>query len=64
MNKSTKIFLAIIAGIDVTLTIFTPILIATLWMSIAGLNFFSYTLYVLGLFATLFRAIKIWLKNG
>jgi len=65
MNKLTKIFLAIIAGIDVTLTIFTPILLATLWINISGLNFLSYTLYSLGLFATLFRAIKIgWLKNG
>jgi len=65
MNKLTKIFLATIAGIDVTLTIFTPILLATLWISVSGLNFFSYALYGLGLFATLFRAIKIgWLKNG
>ena len=65
MNKTIKIFLATIAGIDVTLTIFTPILLVTLWISVSGFNFLSYLLYGLGLFATLFRAIKVgWLKNG
>lgn len=63
MNKLIKIFLVIIAGIDVTLTIFTPILLATLWISVSGTNFYSYALYGLGLFATMFRAIKTgWMK--
>jgi len=62
MNKLTKIFLATIAGIDVTFTMFTPIILATLWINISGYNLGSYFIYIVGLFSTLFRAIKIWLK--
>jgi len=65
MRKITTILLAILGGIDVTITIFTPILLAVLWVSVSGLDdWSSYFFYGLGLFATLFRAIKIgFMKN-
>jgi hypothetical protein len=60
MNKLTRIILAILGGIDTTIYMFTPIIIAAIWVNMTGLydwkNFFFYGL---GLFATLFRAIKI-----
>jgi len=67
MNKETKkiikVPLIIIAGIDVTITIFTPIILATVWVSMVGLSISSYVLYGLGLLATIFRAIKTgWMK--
>ena len=60
MNKLLIIILAILGGIDTTLRLFTPILLSTLWMSIAraeGWQF--YFIVTIGLLATLFRAIKI-----
>ena len=63
MNKITKIILAILAGVDVTITIFTPMILAAIWISIAGFNLGSYFVYGLGLLATIFRAIKVgWMK--
>lgn len=63
MNKLTKILIAILAGIDVTITIFTPILLSTIWINIFEFNTGSYFIFGLGLFASLFRAIKVgWLK--
>jgi len=67
MNKKTKkiikIPLIVIAGIDVTITIFTPIMLAVLWVSMVGLSVSSYVLYGLGLLASIFRAIKVgWMK--
>lgn len=64
MNKLNKILLSIIAGIDTTIYLFTPIIISTLWINIFGLdNFGSYLIVGLGFFSTMFRAIKIgWLK--
>jgi hypothetical protein len=64
MKKITRILLAILGGIDVTISIFMPIIIAALWVSVAGLdNWSAYFFYALGLLSTLFRAIKVgWLK--
>ena len=60
MNNLNKALLAILAGIETTFYLFTPILISTLWINIFGLdNFGSYLISGLGLFSTLFRAIKI-----
>jgi len=60
MYKIFKILLAILGGIDVTLYIFTPIILAALWVTVAGLNdWTAYFFYGIGLLATLFRAIKI-----
>ena len=66
MNKATKITLSVLGGIDVTFRIFTPILIAVLWVTVSSLeNWTEYFIYGLGLIATIFRAIKIgWLNNG
>jgi hypothetical protein len=65
MNKVTKILLAIIGGIDVTFSMFLPIIVAALWIDLNGFNnWTSYLVFGVGLFSTLFRAIKIgWLKN-
>jgi len=63
MNKLTKIIIAILAGVDVTINIFTPILLSTIWINLFGFNTGSYFIFVIGLLATLFRAIKVgWLK--
>jgi len=64
MNKLIKILLAILAGVEVTFYLFTPILISTLWMSVFSIEAIgSKLIFGLGLLATLFRAIKVgWLK--
>ena len=63
MKKIIKIMLAIIAGIDVTIVIFTPMFLATIWVSVFGFKTSSYFIYGLAFLATLFRAIKIgWMK--
>ena len=59
MSKIKTAILAILGGIDVTFYIFTPIIIASLWVNIAGLQFSSYLLFGIGLISTFFRAIKI-----
>jgi len=60
MNKFITIILAILGGINVTIEMFTPIILAVLWIRLAGLDLWtSYLFFGLGLFATLFRAIKI-----
>ena len=66
MNKFKKIILSILGGIDVTFNIFTPILLAALWVSLGVMNNWTDTfIYTIGLIATLFRAIRVgWLKNG
>ncbi len=66
MNKIIKSILIILAGVDVTVTIFLPIIIAALWIVISGLDSWTaYFFYGLGLLATMFRAIKIggWLDT-
>lgn len=65
MNKFKKIILSILGGIDVTFYMFTPILIAVLWVRLSTLeNWTEYFIYGIGLLATIFRAIKIgFLKN-
>jgi len=64
-TKLKKILLSVLAGIDVTFYMFTPMIIATIWLNIsdpAALS--SKFIFGIGLFATLFRAIKIgWLKG-
>lgn len=60
MNKFKKIMLSILGGIDVTFYMFTPILIAALWVRFSTLeNWTEYFIYGIGLLATIFRAIKI-----
>ena len=56
--------LALLAGIDTTIRIFTPIILVVLWVSVAGLDdWLTYLFYGLGLLATLFRAIKTGFLN-
>lgn len=62
-NKIIKVCLAILGGMSVVFYIFSPILIATLWLNISGLNVWSYFLFGVGLLATLFRAIKVGFLN-
>jgi len=60
MNRFKKIFLSILGGVDVTFTIFSPILLAALWVTVSSLeNWTEYFFYTIGLLATMFRAIKI-----
>ncbi len=64
MNKLLKIILSILAGIEITFYLATPIIVAALWVIVNGLNdWTTYIFYGIGLTATLFRAIKIgWMK--
>lgn len=66
MNKFKKVMLSILGGIDVTFYMFTPIILAVVWVSLVGFDkWTSYFFYGAGLLATMFRAIKIgWLENG
>jgi len=65
MNKLQTILLAILGGINVTITMFTPIILSVLWIRVAGLNLWtSYLFFGLGLFATLFRAIQVGFLKG
>jgi len=60
MNKSLKVLIAILGGIEVTFSIGIPILISLLWIRIGGLvNWSSYALLTAGILASLFRAIKV-----
>ena len=60
MNKALKVSLAVLGGIEVTFSIFTPILIAVLWVTVGKVNHYSTVLfYTIGFLATIFRAIKI-----
>ena len=65
MNKFNIIILSILGGIDVTLKMFTPIILAALWVIVTGLdNWTAYFFYGVGLLSTIFRAIKIgWLRG-
>jgi len=64
MNNKIKIPLSILAGIETTFYMFTPIILASLWVRVFGFESFgSYLIYSIGLLSTLFRAIKIgWLR--
>jgi len=60
MNKLLTVVLAILGGIDVTIYIVTPILISAIWINIATISTWNtYIFIVLGVLATLFRAIKV-----
>jgi hypothetical protein len=65
MNKLNTTLLAILGGINATLTMFTPIILAVLWIRVAGLEIWtSYFFFTIGLLATLFRAIQIGFLKG
>lgn len=63
MSKLKTVPLAILGGADVVITMFTPVILAAIWMTVAGNTWSSYTLFGVGLLATIFRAIKIgWMR--
>lgn len=65
MNKFSKVILAIVGGIEVTFNMFLPIIVASLWVKVSLLDDWTvYFFYIIGLFATIWRAIKLggWLK--
>lgn len=65
MNKFSTIILSILGGIEVTFTIFSPIILVALWVTVSRLeNWTEYFIYGIGLLTTIFRAIKIgWLRR-
>ena len=65
MNKALKILISIFAGVDAVMYMFTPIILAVVWVTLRGLNDFgTFFFFSLGLIATTFRAIKIgWMKK-
>lgn len=66
MNKSLKVFLAILGGCSIIFEILTPIAIALFWNFLFDLSsFYSGLIFGIGGLGTLFRAIKVgWLNNG
>lgn len=65
MNKIKTTLLAILGGVDVTVTIATPIILALFWQKIFGLDSFgSYLIFIICLLATLFRGIKVGVLKG
>jgi len=60
MNKSKKILIATLGGVDTVMYIMTPILLAFLWANVVGLNDWrSLLLYFIAGISTLFRGINI-----
>lgn len=60
MNKIQKIVIAILGGIDTVVYLFTPMILAALWITVAGLGRWeSIFFYFVASFASLFRAYKI-----
>jgi len=66
MNKIIKIIFSVLAGANVFITVSTPIFLILVWLALFGIpnHWSSYTLIILALMASLFRAIKIgWIKK-
>ena len=65
MNKTWKILLSVMAGVDAVIYMVTPIILSVVWITLRGLDDYGTALFfALGLIATTFRAIKIgWLKK-
>jgi len=64
MKKSQKVILAFLGGIDVFMTVATPMFIYFFWILIFGYNTpVSWILLSVTLMSSLFRGIKIgWFK--
>ena len=63
MNKLTKILVSMLGATNVLMDVLTPILLVFLWIKFSGLtDFGSYLFYAIGLFASLFRGIRFWIK--
>lgn len=60
MNKIWKVILATLGGISITIDMFTPIILATIWINIGEFQGIApYVIFILAGLATLFRAIKV-----
>jgi hypothetical protein len=65
MNKFWTVILAILGGVNVVVSMFTPIILAAIWIEVAGLETWkSYFFFTLGLLSTLFRAIQVGFLKG
>lgn len=64
MNKLLKTIIAVMAGVDIVMTIITPIFVSLMFINFADLTEFKLNLvFGIGLISTLFRSIKIGLFN-
>lgn len=66
MNKFVKVLLAILAAVERTFFIASPILVCILWVSLIGREDWSSPLfYLVGSLASIFRAIKVgWIRKN
>ena len=63
MNKSGRFFVAVLGGFNVMFELFSPIAISLLLLKVYSFSGFnSYAILTVGLLASLFKAIKFWLK--
>ena len=64
MNKIKTIIISVLGACNVLVTVATPIILASLWISVSGLNDWgSYLFFGVGLLASAFRGIKFWMKG-
>jgi len=64
MKITKKVFLAILGGCNILMTLFTPIAIAILWtLHVGSTSFSSITLIAVALLSSLFRGIKMNMKK-
>jgi len=65
MNKLIKIFLAILAGCDTFIYIFTPYLLVMIFITVFSIvGWRANCFWAIGLLSILFRGIKVgWLKK-
>ncbi len=64
MNKLKKVLLSIFGGIERAFFIFSPLLLGLIWISLS-LGSLGIIVFVIGLLATLFRAVKVggWINE-
>lgn len=65
MNKLKLILLSILGGMNVLITVISPILLILVYLAIFGIegHWTSYAFIILGCGASLFRGIKYWVKE-
>ena len=65
MNKFKLILLSILGGMNVLVTVMTPLLLVLVYLAIFGIenHWTSYALIIIGGGASLFRGLKYWIKG-
>ena len=64
MKKFKKVLVGILGGMDVAITVTTPIILSLLWIEIFGVKFSTYVIIIACGLAALFRAIRIgWITK-